>query len=44
MLHTPVSSVYYSLHYSFPGNKFQHGNYNSPTELHTPHITALQHT
>jgi hypothetical protein len=44
LLHTLVSSVYYSLHYPFPGNGFYHMNYNSLTELHTPNIIVQQHT
>jgi hypothetical protein len=32
--HTLMSSVNYSLQYQFPGNGFQHRNYNSLTELH----------
>jgi hypothetical protein len=34
-----VSWVHYSLHYPFLGNGFQHRNYDSLTELHTPNIT-----
>jgi hypothetical protein len=36
--HRLVSSVCYSLHWSFPDNGFQHRNSNSLTELRTPSL------
>jgi hypothetical protein len=33
LLHAIVSSVYYSLHWPFPGNGFQHRNYSSLSDL-----------
>jgi hypothetical protein len=38
LLQKLVSSVYYYIYYPFPGNGFEHKNYNSLTESHTQSI------
>jgi hypothetical protein len=41
LLRSSVPSVYYSLHYLFPGKGFEHRNYDSLTELHIPNKVVL---